>query len=93
MHLSLSVHLAAAITGGSIEVKLKWGFVQVLDQKVDLCDTLKDAKLECPLAAGSYTVSQGAAIPGEAPKVSKFVQYKNFVEALLFGCTRLGRVW
>ena len=57
------------VTGGQIEISLKWGFLPI-DQKVDLCDALKQAGKSCPLEPGTQTLSVVQTIPSEAPSVS-----------------------
>ena len=57
------------VTGGDIEVSLKWGFLPI-DQKVNLCDALKEAGKSCPLQPGAQTLSVEQTIPGDAPSVS-----------------------
>ena len=58
------------VTGGQIEIDLKWGIFPI-NQKVDLCDALKQAGRSCPLQAGTQTISVVQTIPGDAPSVSQ----------------------
>ena len=62
------------VTGGQIEIDLKWGFLPI-NQKVDLCDAIKEAGKSCPLQAGTQTISVKQPIPGEAPSVSQQLNF------------------
>ena len=53
-----------------MEIEIKWGFVTVVSEDSNVCDVLKDAGLACPLAAGTYSVSESASLPSEVPSVS-----------------------
>ncbi len=68
--LSLISPVEEEVTDGSIAIKLKYGILTVLSKTVDLCDAAKEAKLMCPINAGSLTFSTSATIPSIAPGVS-----------------------
>ena len=62
------------VTGGQIEIDLKWGFLPI-NQKVDLCDAVKQTGKSCPLQAGTQTISVKQTIPSEAPSVSQQLNF------------------
>ena len=62
--------LGEEVTSGQIEIDLKYGFIPLPPQKVDLCDALKESGKSCPLEPGAQTLSISQQIPSEAPSVS-----------------------
>ena len=71
------------VTGGQIEIDLKWGFIPVPAQKQDLCTALKNGGKSCPLEPGTQpqTMSISQTIPSEAPSVS---HHTRNTQSLLF---------
>eukprot|EP00842_Homolaphlyctis_polyrhiza_P000226 jgi/Hompol1/1203/HPOL_005536-RA len=55
------------VLGSTAQVKVKLGFIQILDQQFDLCDKVTNVDLECPLLAGPVAFSKGFDIPGSLP--------------------------
>ena len=70
---SFSFFPASTVTGGSIKIEVKWGFLKVVDQTVQVCDVLKESNLKCPLSAGTYSASQTVSLPSETPGVSHVI--------------------
>jgi hypothetical protein len=60
------------VKSGEIDIKLKDGFLPFV-QKVDLCNTMKQAGGSCPLEPGKQTISLSLPIPSMAPKVSSAI--------------------
>ena len=58
------------VTSGEIEVKVKYVATTVVNQKSDLCESVKKNGLSCPLSAGEQTMTISQTIPGYAPLVS-----------------------
>lgn len=66
--ISGNVTTSKDIMKGNIRIKATYGVIPLLDETVDLCDTLKQVNMTCPLSAGTYALTQSATIPSEAPK-------------------------
>lgn len=64
------VYVAEIVSGGTIALELKWGFIKVINEKLDFCAEAKTIGKTCPLAKGDVSFSAVAAIPGAAPGVS-----------------------
>ena len=62
--------VAEDVSSGKINVELKWGFIKVVNEELDLCGEAKAVGKTCPIAKGDVTFSATAAIPGVAPSVS-----------------------
>ncbi|KJE91619.1 hypothetical protein CAOG_02733 [Capsaspora owczarzaki ATCC 30864] len=57
--------LASNVTAGEMNLSMKWGFLTVLTQTVDVCTV--DPTAPCPLAAGQLSISSVSAIPASTP--------------------------
>ena len=58
------------MTSGSIKVDAKLDGVELYSGTLDLCDTIQQAGLSCPVSAGQHTVKvDNIKIPGIAPRV------------------------
>lgn len=56
--------------GAYVDVEVRLGYIKLLTQTFDLCETLEDndvGDLTCPLAAGLYSVQKEVEIPAEVP--------------------------
>ena len=51
-------------------MSVKWGIIPVYDDTLDLCDTLKDVDMTCPLPKGSNTKEITQSLPSDIPDVS-----------------------
>ena len=68
--VNVTVELSEKVTGGSIAVEVKYGIIPIYDTTLDLCDTLKEIGMVCPVAPGTYDKGLSVAIPSEIPGVS-----------------------
>ncbi|QLQ80303.1 hypothetical protein HG537_0D03040 [Torulaspora globosa] len=56
--------------GAYVNVEVRLGYIKLLTQTYDLCETLEENKVDgltCPLAAGPYSVVKEIEIPAEVP--------------------------
>ena len=58
------------VQGAHVKVKVKLGFIQLLDQDMDLCEQIKNVNRECPLPKGPFELEHTVNIPKEVPSVS-----------------------
>ena len=55
------------IQGSIARVKVKLGFIQLLDREYDLCQEIKQVGKECPLEKGLFELRSIVDIPREVP--------------------------
>jgi hypothetical protein len=70
--LSLNIQgtLLKPITDQSIaHIKVKLGFIQLVDQNFDLCEQTKGLGKECPISEGPFSLEHDVDIPNEVPPV------------------------
>lgn len=56
--------------GSYVDVEVRLGYIKLLTQTFDLCETLEDNDVDgltCPLTAGQYSLVKEVAIPAEVP--------------------------
>ena len=58
------------VTGGKIKLSISFDNIQVVNEELDLCETLPEIDLECPLKKGTHTVSTTQNLPDSIPSVS-----------------------
>lgn len=51
------------MTGGKVEAKLKYGFITIFHQTLNLCDIAKDANIPCPVANGTHSFKMTKSVP------------------------------
>ena len=56
--------------GAYINLTVKYGIIQLINQKADLCEQMKNVDEECPLE-GAKTVLKDVQLPKEIPPVCK----------------------
>jgi len=61
--LKLDFTLEKEVSGGHIEVDAKFGLIPLGTHDLDLCDTIQEVGLSCPLAPRSYNVEKKLALP------------------------------
>ena len=61
------------VQGAIVHVKVKLGFIGLLDQDMDLCEQIKNVGRACPLPEGPFELEHTVDIPGEAPSVSWYM--------------------
>jgi len=69
--------------GAVVHVRAKLGFIQLMNQDLDLCQEIKKIGRECPVPKGPFSLNQTVDIPKEAPpgRYSVFADIKNFDSA------------
>jgi hypothetical protein len=58
------------VTSGEMKVNLAINKIPFISTNLDLCSTISQAGLSCPISAGSHSLSLTVQIPDEAPAVS-----------------------
>ncbi|GAM21991.1 hypothetical protein SAMD00019534_051660 [Acytostelium subglobosum LB1] len=64
--VSASGTLSETVTGGTAHMTVKYGFITVLNKQENLCD-IPNSPYPCPIAAGPYSRTVNATIPGNVP--------------------------
>ena len=60
--------LSQNVTKGSkIALQVKYGLITIIKQTADLCDTVKNVDLKCPIEKGEITLSKDVDLPKEIP--------------------------
>ena len=60
--------LSQNVTKGSkIHLQVKYGLITIIKQTADLCDTVKNVDLDCPIEKGKTTLSKDVDLPKEIP--------------------------
>lgn len=62
--------LAQRVESGTAHVKVKLGFIQLLNRDFDLCDEVTQVGKKCPLEKGPITVTHTVGIPEAIPPVN-----------------------
>ena len=58
--------------GAKIHLQVKYGLITLINQEADLCDTLENVDLTCPLEKGEMSLTKDVDLPKEIPPVSSF---------------------
>ena len=56
--------------GAKIHLEVKYDLIRLLNQDADLCDTIANVDLECPLKKGETEVTKSVKLPKRIPPVS-----------------------
>ena len=56
--------------GSYVELTVKYGLIQLVRTRQDLCEQLKNVDKECPIEKGATVVEKEVEIPKEVPPVS-----------------------
>jgi hypothetical protein len=84
LEFSIEGTLKADIKQGAVvHVRAKLGFIQLINQDMDLCEKIKQVGRECPIPKGPFLLNHTVEIPKEAPpgKYSVWADIKNFDSA------------
>ncbi|KAK9354180.1 ML domain-containing protein [Lipomyces doorenjongii] len=61
-------YLAEQINEGSfVEVEVRYGFIRLVKETIDLCEQLENADRPCPLEKGTIKFSKTVELPNEIP--------------------------
>lgn len=50
-----------------MHLQVKYGLITLIKQTADLCDTVKNVDLECPLKKGETTLTKDVELPKQIP--------------------------
>lgn len=53
--------------GAYINIQVKYGLIRLINQKMDLCEQVKNVDIECPIEKGVINVVKTVDIPREVP--------------------------
>ncbi|CAK4031836.1 Phosphatidylglycerol phosphatidylinositol transfer [Lecanosticta acicola] len=53
--------------GATVHLSVKYGLIKIINQNADLCDTVKNVDLECPLKKGDLTLTKDVDLPAQIP--------------------------
>ena len=56
--------------GAKIHLEVKYDLIRLLNQEADLCETIANVDLECPLKKGETEVTKSVKLPKRIPPVS-----------------------
>ena len=70
------------VTGGELKVNLAINKIPFISTNLDLCSTISQAGLKCPISAGSQTFTFSQQIPDEAPSV-RLTEYKLYMYTII----------
>ena len=64
-------YVKETITEGSyIDVEVKYGYVKLLTQRLDLCEQVEQIDMKCPIKKGPLNLSKIVELPSQIPPVS-----------------------
>ncbi|KAL3428406.1 phosphatidylglycerol phosphatidylinositol transfer protein [Phlyctema vagabunda] len=63
-----------------VTLQVKYGLIRLVNQRVDLCEQIKNVDLECPLKKGVTKITKEVQIPKEIPSGT----YTVFADAYTF---------
>lgn len=52
-----------------MHLQVKYGLIRIINQEADLCETVKNVDLECPLKKGDMVLTKDVELPKEIPPV------------------------
>ncbi|KAI9297684.1 hypothetical protein K502DRAFT_323162 [Neoconidiobolus thromboides FSU 785] len=55
------------LPGSKLKIAVKLGLIKLIELNYDLCDTVKDYGLECPVKKGPVNVTTSVDLPNEIP--------------------------
>ncbi|CZT19270.1 related to Phosphatidylglycerol/phosphatidylinositol transfer protein [Ramularia collo-cygni] len=62
--------------GATIHYSVKYGLITIINTSADLCETVKNIDLECPLKKGDLQLSKGVELPRQIPPGNYHVEAK-----------------
>ncbi|KAM3419988.1 hypothetical protein BST61_g3300 [Cercospora zeina] len=60
--------------GATVEYQVKYGVIGILHSTADLCETVQNVDLECPLKKGDLTLTKDVDLPKQIPPGTYTVQ-------------------
>ena len=49
--------------GAYVKLVVKYGYIKLLDQTMDLCEQIKNVDLECPIEKGKISITRTSTCP------------------------------
>ena len=89
------MYIGEDVTGGKVKLNTTIDNVSMLTQDLDLCDTIDQVDLECPLKKGSHMAAISEDLPDVIPPVSPLPHHHasssivlvSFLSLLYLACT------
>ena len=53
--------------GAKVNLQVKYGLITIIKQTADLCDTVKNVDLECPIDDGETELTKDVDLPKQIP--------------------------
>ncbi|KAK5015412.1 Phosphatidylglycerol/phosphatidylinositol transfer protein, partial [Cryomyces antarcticus] len=53
--------------GAKVHLQVKYGLIRLINQEADLCETVKNVDLNCPLKKGEMELKKDVELPKEIP--------------------------
>ncbi|KAF2201070.1 hypothetical protein GQ43DRAFT_372359 [Delitschia confertaspora ATCC 74209] len=66
--------------GAKVHLQVKYGLITLINQEADLCDTLDNVDLKCPLEKGDMSLTKDVDLPKEIPPGTYSVLADVFTE-------------
>ena len=69
--IKASGHLLSPIEEGAyVKLEVKYGYIKLINQQIDLCENAGQIDLKCPVAAGDIIITKDVDLPKAIPPVS-----------------------
>lgn len=66
--------------GAKAHLTVKYGLITLINQDADLCDTIKNVDLECPLDKGDLSLTKDVDLPKQIPPGNYYVKADVFTK-------------
>ncbi len=57
--------------GAKVHLTVKYGFISIINQEVDLCEQVASLNMSCPVEKGAVKLDHTVELPKEIPPVSR----------------------
>ncbi|TPX39739.1 hypothetical protein SeLEV6574_g07012 [Synchytrium endobioticum] len=55
------------VAGAIADVRVKLGLIKLFEQRLDICEQIKQIDLECPIQKGYHVIERSIQVPNELP--------------------------
>lgn len=77
------------VEGAYVIVDVRYGYIRLLKQTVDLCEEVENVDLECPIEEGYLKMTKQVELPSEIPPGKYFVEARAYsVDDELITCVK-----
>jgi hypothetical protein len=77
------------VQGAYVIVDVRYGYIRLLKQTIDLCEEVENVDLTCPIEAGYQELTKQIALPNEIPPGKYFVEARAYtIEDELITCLK-----